>query len=49
MILGFGRFMVRDKHARAGRNPQTGKPLTVAARRVVRFKASEGMEAALNR
>lgn len=47
-ISGFGSFVVRDKHARNGRNPKTGVPLTIQARRVVTFKASQilksGME-----
>ena len=49
MISGFGRFMVRDKHARVGRNPKTGKPIALEARRVVGFKPSEGLKAVMNR
>ena len=40
-ISGFGNFVVRDKKARIGRNPQTGEELIISARRVVTFKASE--------
>ena len=40
-ISGFGSFVVKDKHARNGRNPKTGVPLTIQARRVVTFKASQ--------
>jgi len=40
-IAGFGNFVVRDKKARVGRNPQTGEELIISARRVVTFKASE--------
>ncbi len=39
-ITGFGNFVVRDKKARTGRNPQTGAPITISARRVVAFKAA---------
>ena len=39
-IAAFGNFVVRDKKARTGRNPQTGAPITIAARRVVTFKAA---------
>lgn len=41
MISGFGVFEVKDKHARPGRNPQTGDKITLSARRVVKFKASQ--------
>jgi integration host factor subunit alpha len=39
-ITGFGKWAVTNKHARKGRNPQTGEDLKIAARRVVSFKAS---------
>ena len=39
-IAGFGSFNVRDKNDRRGRNPQTGDPITIASRKVVRFKPS---------
>jgi integration host factor subunit alpha len=39
-ISGFGNFEVHTKSARPGRNPQTGKPVVIAARRVVTFRAS---------
>jgi integration host factor subunit alpha len=39
-ITGFGNFVVRDKKARTGRNPQTGARITISARRVVAFKAA---------
>ena len=38
MISGFGKFEVREKTMRRGRNPQTGEKLTLDARRVVTFK-----------
>ena len=39
-ISGFGSFRVRDKRAREGRNPKTGEPAPIPARRVVTFRAS---------
>jgi len=40
LITGFGRFYVKDKNKRRGRNPTTGKDLMLDARRVVTFKCS---------
>jgi integration host factor subunit alpha len=40
LISGFGKFSVRHKKARRGRNPQTKESLTIASRKVVVFKAS---------
>lgn len=40
MISGFGSFRVRDKRAREGRNPKTGEPAPIPARRVVTFHSS---------
>jgi integration host factor subunit alpha len=40
LISGFGKFSVRQKNARQGRNPQTKEGLTISARKVVVFKAS---------
>ena len=39
-ISGFGNFEVHTKAARPGRNPQTGEPVVIAARKVVTFSAS---------
>lgn len=39
-ISGFGNFQVRTKSARPGRNPRTGEPVPIEARRVVTFHAS---------
>ena len=47
-ISGFGKFSVRDKAARPGRNPYTGEPTTISARRVVTFKPSNVLTTALN-
>ena len=40
LISGFGKFSVRSKAPRRGRNPSTGEDLTLNARRVVMFKCS---------
>ncbi len=40
LLSGFGKFHVRDKHQRRGRNPQTGEALMLEPRRVVTFKPS---------
>lgn len=40
-LSGFGHFMVREKHARRGRNPKTGDDITIASRKVVTFRASQ--------
>ncbi len=39
-ISGFGKFVVRDKAARAGRNPMTGQEAEITSRKVVSFKPS---------
>lgn len=38
-LVGFGSFSVSNRAARKGRNPQTGKEITIKARKVVKFKA----------
>lgn len=38
-LVGFGTFVVRKRKARIGRNPQTGKEIKIAAKKVVKFKA----------
>jgi integration host factor subunit alpha len=40
LISGFGKFSVRQKNARRGRNPQTKESLILAARKVLVFKSS---------
>ncbi|MBI5326974.1 MAG: integration host factor subunit alpha [Deltaproteobacteria bacterium] len=47
-ISGFGNFVVRQKRARRGRNPQTGKELTITARKVLTFKSSHILKDAVN-
>ncbi|SMM99167.1 Integration host factor alpha subunit [uncultured Candidatus Thioglobus sp.] len=38
-LSGFGNFIIREKVARPGRNPKTGEPVTISARKVTTFKA----------
>jgi len=40
LISGFGKFCIKTKNARKGRNPATGEPMTLKARKVVTFKCS---------
>jgi integration host factor subunit alpha len=40
LISGFGKFVVRRKKPRTGRNPQTGEPMNLDGRHVVSFKCS---------
>lgn len=47
-ISGFGNFVLRDKKARTGRNPQTGEEIIISARRVLTFKPSQVLKAELN-
>jgi len=48
-ISGFGNFVVREKAARKGRNPQTGEKIEIAGRRVVKFKPNAVLRKTLNR
>ncbi|MGV7225091.1 MAG: integration host factor subunit alpha [Nitrospinales bacterium] len=48
MISGFGRFCVKEKAKRRGRNPATGKLLVLAPRKVVTFKWSGKLKEKLN-
>jgi len=48
-ISGFGKWQVRDKHARRGRNPQTGEELMIAPRKVVTFSLSNVLRKKLDR
>ena len=48
LISGFGKFEVKEKNARRGRNPQTGSDLMLGARRVVIFKCSGVLREKMN-
>ena len=43
-IIGFGTFSIRERAARQGRNPQTGKPMNIAASKSVGFKAGKQLK-----
>jgi len=47
-ISGFGRWSVRQKAPRTGRNPKTGEEAMITARRVVSFKPSKILRDELN-
>lgn len=47
-ISGFGNFVVRHKRPRIGRNPQTGEEIEISERRVLTFKPSQVLKAAIN-
>ena len=46
-LIGFGNFEVRERAARKGRNPQTGKEITIAASKVPAFKAGKALKDAV--
>ena len=48
LLSGFGKFNVKDKNARRGRNPQTGDELVLNARRVLTFNASGKLKKLVN-
>ncbi len=48
MISGFGKWTVKAKKKRKGRNPQTGKELMIDARKVVTFRPSQVLKGAVN-
>jgi integration host factor subunit alpha len=49
LISGFGKFCVKDKNRRRGRNPHTGNGLMLESRRVVTFKCSKTLRENLNK
>lgn len=46
-LIGFGTFSVSKRKARTGRNPQTGKSIKIAARKVAKFKAGSALSKAV--
>jgi len=46
-LAGFGTFTVGERQERQGRNPQTGKPMKIAAARVVKFKPGKALKEAV--
>ena len=49
LISGFGKFCVKNKDERLGRNPKTGENLMLGARRVVKFTYSQKLKNKVNR
>ncbi|HYA14682.1 MAG TPA: HU family DNA-binding protein [Syntrophales bacterium] len=46
-LVGFGTFSVSKRAARKGRNPQTGEPIKIAAKKVPKFSAGKALKAAV--
>lgn len=46
-LVGFGSFSVTKRAARKGRNPQTGKEIQIAAKKVVKFKPGNDLASAV--
>ena len=46
-ITGFGKFSVRERRAREGRNPQTGQKMKIAAQKVPAFSAGNALKEAV--
>ncbi|CCE22595.1 MULTISPECIES: integration host factor subunit alpha [Methylotuvimicrobium] len=44
-LSGFGKFELRDKNSRPGRNPKTGEEIPITARRVVTFRSGQKLKA----
>lgn len=47
-LVGFGSWSVSKRAAREGRNPQTGKTIKIAAKKVVKFKAGADLQKSVN-
>ena len=47
-LVGFGTFEVSERAAREGRNPQTGKAMTIAASKTPKFKAGKALKDSIN-
>ncbi len=47
-VLGFGNFVVQQRAATTGRNPMTGQPVDIPAKRVPKFSAGKGLKEAVN-
>ncbi|NLC69884.1 MAG: integration host factor subunit alpha [Desulfuromonadaceae bacterium] len=47
-LAGFGNFVVKEKSTRRGRNPQTGQEIEISSRRILTFKPSQVLKAAIN-
>ena len=49
LISGFGKFCVKNKSERRGRNPATGEAMMLSPRRVVTFRCSKSLRAKINK
>ena len=47
-LIGFGTFLVRERGARTGRNPQTGAEMAIKASKTAAFKPAKSLKDALN-
>jgi DNA-binding protein HU-beta len=47
-LVGFGTFSVRERAARTGRNPQTGKEISIPAAKVPGFRAGKALKDSVN-
>jgi DNA-binding protein HU-beta len=47
VVPGFGKLVLSNRKARMGRNPQTGEPIKIAAKRVVKFRVAKAMKDAV--
>ena len=43
-LIGFGTFEVKDRAARTGRNPQTGEPVEIPAKRKIKFNPTQALK-----
>lgn len=48
-LVGFGTFSVSKRAARTGRNPQTGKEIKIAAKKVAKFSAGADLKKVVNK
>lgn len=48
-LVGFGTWSVAKRNARTGRNPQTGKAIKIAAKKVAKFKAGADLAKTVNK
>ncbi|MCW3787991.1 HU family DNA-binding protein [Plebeiibacterium sediminum] len=47
-LIGFGTFSISERAARTGRNPQTGKEIQIAAKKVAKFKPGKALDESIN-
>jgi DNA-binding protein HU-beta len=47
VLPGFGKLVLANRKARMGRNPQTGEPIKIPAKRVVKFRNAKGLKDAV--